>query len=154
MPLTHFTPPTFSFFDGVDTITDANATFTSFNFATDSTGIVEVRDGATYDPPGVVGQSIYTINVPSAAIFQEEAGYVSAIGFGDARGNSPGKWTVIVRLSLAGSLVLLCVFGQPRFSLSLDLTSRPGRPISRDNFLPDTTAICLGQADIIRVAIC
>jgi VPDSG-CTERM motif len=124
MPLTNFTPLAFSFFDGVDTITDANATFTTFNFATDSTGIVEWYVTLTYDPPGVVIQSIFTINVPSAALFQEEAGYANAIGFGDARGNSPGQWTGLVVPATVpdtgSTLVLLFValfglFGLNRF---------------------------------------
>jgi hypothetical protein len=96
MPLTTVTPISFSFFDGVDTITDANATSSLFRFATNSTGITQWYITLEFDPPGVVIQDINTYSLGiGTGIYSDTGGYnqASAPFFGDGSVSNPGAWT-------------------------------------------------------------
>ena len=87
MPLTAVSPLAFSFFDGIQTISNMNASFSGFEFATGSSGLpsqwsVDVQTAGGND-------EIQTINVPLNAVDIADMG----ASIGQAAG-SPGTWSV------------------------------------------------------------
>ena len=89
MPLTPETPSTFSFFDGVNTITNANATVSVFSFATDAAGGITQWDVQLHFDNGTVSQAIFTNNG-----FDEGVQFAPGPIQEGLNQGMPGQWTV------------------------------------------------------------
>ena len=109
--LTTVTPTSFSFFDGVDTITDANATSSFFEFATNSTGITKWFVSLEFNPPGIVDQSIFTDSLGiGSGVYIDDGGYAASSGFGNGEVNgNPGAWAGTVVPDSGSTFWLLLV---------------------------------------------
>lgn len=129
-PLTALAPVSFSFFDGVNTITDANATFTSFEVETNNVGtivnwLVRVSANAAAVGGGT-RQSIATYNsVGSDPLVQDfgldgRCGPESSLGgcalYGDPsytqianNAGTPGAWTLRTPVPEPSSMLLIGV---------------------------------------------
>ena len=101
MPLTMVTPLAFSLFDGVQTITNLNATSSTFQFATGPTGMILNWDIRVFGAPGF---RIFTINTPD---FIEDVASVATPGATPFNQNNPGTWTTVGAVSDTGSTLSL-----------------------------------------------
>ena len=101
MPLTMVTPLAFSLFDGLQTITNLNATSSTFQFATGPTGMILNWDIRVFGAPGF---RIFTSNVPG---FIEDLGAMPIPGATPFNQNSPGTWSTVGAVADTGSLITL-----------------------------------------------
>jgi hypothetical protein len=103
MPLTDVTPTAFTFFDGVQTITNHTAFDVLFQFATDATSTITFWNvGAN---PGDFPH-IFTFNDPTDPFNRRDEGLDVNIDFG-ANFASPGVWTVNASVPDGGSTLSL-----------------------------------------------
>jgi hypothetical protein len=100
MPLTIVTPTAFTLNDGVQTISNLNATFASFVFATDASGaITEWSIGV-----GALNPEIVTTSTNNQ--IDTDQGFISATEEGH-NFNDPGEWRVTSDVPDAGSTISL-----------------------------------------------
>ncbi len=94
-------PIAFSFSDGVQTITNLNAIFSQFIFATSPSGAIETWNLAASVNPGF---NIVTSNEPGSQVFDGTA--IQNSGHG-SNSNNPGTWTVAAAPDGGTSITLL-----------------------------------------------
>ena len=104
MPLTSETPTAFSFSDGVQTITSANASTSTFSFVTGPTGgITQWNVFAGVISLGSASDSIRTSNLEGA----EDVGMSQSRSGNGFNFGSPGVWSRSSAVPDAGSTMLL-----------------------------------------------
>ena len=103
MPLTQVFPTAFTLFDGVQTITNLNATFSLFQFATGPTGAITLWE--------VLGENgaIPTIETGKVGPVVQDIGLLPT-GAGQIR-DRPGTWTVSGQVADTGSTLSLMALG-------------------------------------------
>ena len=108
-PLTQVTPLAFSLFDGVQTITNLNATIFAFHFATDGDGTITHWALSAYTgPQNAPNGTIYTFNAPftPADRVTDFGSFPLDVEVG-GNFDSPGHWEIGAVPDAASTLSLL-----------------------------------------------